>query len=55
MTFSRSTTRSDWTIRAAHWSYASDPIFYRTVGTEQRIGVLHVIHSARNFAAILFP
>lgn len=38
-----------------HWVYGNYQIFYRVVETERRIDVLHVIHSARNFAAILFP
>jgi plasmid stabilization system protein ParE len=33
----------------------NDQIFYRVVETERRIDMLHVIHSTRHFAAILFP
>jgi plasmid stabilization system protein ParE len=37
-----------------HRVYGSYQIFYRVVEQSARIDVLHVIHGARNYAAILF-
>ncbi|RDK01068.1 type II toxin-antitoxin system RelE/ParE family toxin [Paraburkholderia lacunae] len=39
-----------------HRVYGGHQIFYRVVGEPpERIDVIHVLHSARNYAAILFP
>lgn len=38
-----------------HRVHGNYQIFYRVVEESQRVEVLHVIHSARNLAAILFP
>ena len=36
-----------------HGNYQS---FYRIVGgSDERVDVIHILHSARNYAAILFP
>jgi len=38
-----------------HRAHGNYQIFYRTVGEPARIDVLHVLHGARDYAAILFP
>ncbi|MFJ2995610.1 type II toxin-antitoxin system RelE/ParE family toxin [Pandoraea sp. NPDC087047] len=38
-----------------HRVYGNYQIFYRVVESHQRIDVVHILHSARNYAAILFP
>lgn len=42
-------------VGVRHRGYGIYQIFYRVAGTERRIAVRHVIHGARNIAAILFP
>ncbi|VVD89439.1 type II toxin-antitoxin system RelE/ParE family toxin [Pandoraea terrigena] len=38
-----------------HRVYGNYQIFYRVVESDDRIDVVHILHSARNYAAILFP
>ncbi|VVE44461.1 type II toxin-antitoxin system RelE/ParE family toxin [Pandoraea soli] len=38
-----------------HRVYGNYQIFYRVIESDNRIDVVHVLHSARNYAAILFP
>ncbi|SAK98625.1 plasmid stabilization system protein [Caballeronia temeraria] len=38
-----------------HRVHGSYQIFYRVTGQPERIDVIHVLHSARDIAAILFP
>jgi toxin ParE1/3/4 len=38
-----------------HRAHGRYQIFYRVFGQPERIDVLHVVHSARDYAAILFP
>jgi toxin ParE1/3/4 len=38
-----------------HRVHGSYQIFYRVVGQPERIDVIHVLHSARDVAATLFP
>jgi toxin ParE1/3/4 len=39
-----------------HRVHGNDQIFYRVVGQPaERIDVIHVLHGARNYAAMLFP
>ncbi|MCI3206468.1 MULTISPECIES: type II toxin-antitoxin system RelE/ParE family toxin [Pandoraea] len=37
-----------------HCVYGNYQIFYRVVESDERIDVVHILHSARNYAAILF-
>jgi plasmid stabilization system protein ParE len=37
-----------------HRSHGRYQIFYRVVGQPERIDVIHVLHGARDYAAILF-
>lgn len=38
-----------------HRVYGNYQIFYRVVESDERIDIVHILHSARNYAAILFP
>ncbi|AJC16511.1 type II toxin-antitoxin system RelE/ParE family toxin [Pandoraea sputorum] len=38
-----------------HRIYGNYQIFYRVVESDERIDIVHILHSARNYAAILFP
>lgn len=38
-----------------HRVHGSYQIFYRVTGQPERIDVIHILHSARDVAAILFP
>jgi plasmid stabilization system protein ParE len=38
-----------------HRVHGSYQIFFRVTGQPERIDVIHVLHSARDIAAILFP
>ncbi|VVE68136.1 plasmid stabilization protein [Pandoraea anapnoica] len=38
-----------------HRVYGNYQIFYRVVESDERIDIVHIPHSARNYAAILFP
>ncbi|VVD85798.1 type II toxin-antitoxin system RelE/ParE family toxin [Pandoraea anhela] len=38
-----------------HRVYGNYQIFYRVVESDARIDIVHILHSARNYAAILFP
>ena len=38
-----------------HRVYGNYQIFYRVIESDDRIDVVHILHSARNYAAILFP
>ncbi|MDR5806328.1 type II toxin-antitoxin system RelE/ParE family toxin [Caballeronia sp. LZ001] len=38
-----------------HRVHGSYRIFYRVTGHPERIDVIHILHSARDIAAILFP
>ncbi|VVE42462.1 plasmid stabilization protein [Pandoraea horticolens] len=38
-----------------HRVYGNYQIFYRVIESDDRIDVVHTLHSARNYAAILFP
>ncbi|VVE88045.1 type II toxin-antitoxin system RelE/ParE family toxin [Pandoraea bronchicola] len=38
-----------------HRVYGNYQIFYRVVESDDRIDVVHILHSARNYAAVLFP
>ncbi|VVE19604.1 plasmid stabilization protein [Pandoraea iniqua] len=38
-----------------HRVHGNYQIFYRVIESKERVDVVHIIHSARNYAAILFP
>lgn len=38
-----------------HRVYGNYQIFYRVVESDERIDIVHILHGARNYAAILFP